>query len=169
MKNQKEPTKINTDLEIPSKLRRISAFLLDVFFTITIVGCIINLIFILLQKESLWNIITWIKTLNNDESKITNKQRIIRYSLIFPTSISLSFFIYIFMIILCIPIWIIDAFSNYNNWGSGLTEDFFWICWILILILIVTILIINIIEIFQICPTFIDKRLWIKRLYKKSK
>jgi hypothetical protein len=30
-------------------------------------------------------------------------------------------------------------------------------------------LLINIIEIFFKCPTFIDKRLWIKRIYKKSK
>ena len=169
MEKQKEPRKITTDLEIPSKLRRISAFLLDVFFTITIVGCVMNLIFILLQKESLWNTILWIKSLDNDGNKITNKQRIIRYSLTFPTSISLSFFIYIFIIILSIPISIIDSFSDYNNWGSGLTEDFFWTCWILIVILFVTVLIINIIEIFQACPTFIDKLLWIKRLYKKSK
>ncbi len=169
MKNQKEPTKITTDSEIPSKLRRISAFLLDVFFTITIVGCVINLIFILLQKDSLWNIITWIKSLNNDENKITNKQRVIRYLLIFPTSISFSLIIYIFMMLLCIPISILDSFSDYNNWGSGLTEDFL-LCWVfLVLIFIIIVLIINIIEIFQPSPTFIDKRLWIKRIYKKSK
>lgn len=165
-----EQTQNSVNLEIPSRWRRFSAFLLDFLFTLTIIGWFINLIYILSdKKDSLWNTILWIKSLDNNGSKITNKQRIIRYSLIFPTSISFSFIIYIFMIILCIPISILDSFSDYNNWGSGLTEDLL-LCWIfLVLIFIIIVLIINIIEIFQTCPTFIDKRLWIKRLYKKAK
>ncbi len=166
----KKRSKDSINLEIPSRWKRISAFLLDLFFTISIIGCLINLIFILSdKKDSLWNTIFWIKLLNNGGNKITNKQRIIRYLLIFPTSISFSLIIYIFMMLLCIPISILDSFSDYNNWGSGLTEDFL-LCWVfLVLIFIIIVLIINIIEIFQPSPTFIDKRLWIKRIYKKSK
>lgn len=161
-----EQTQNSENLEIPSRWRRFFAYLLDLIINITLIWFFINLIIIFSKKTTLWNIIVWIKTTDNNIDQLPLRKALIRFWFFYSTFLLLLYFI-------------LSILSYYFTLPLGITRNcipendiFCKINWMMYLIknfIIITILIVNIIEIFFKCPTFIDKRLWIKRIYKKSK
>ena len=177
------------NFEIPSRWRRFSAYLLDLIINIIIL-CIIpyvififtdwniasiitgiillifEIILIILERNTTWNELVWIFALNKEDDQIRKWQSIIRFFVFNPAFLPLILILIWFLIALML--WMINSLSN---------EDIFVPYPIKILrtignrssILGLILFFINIIEIFFKCPTFIDKRIWIKRLYKKSK
>ena len=168
----KGQTQNSINLEIPSRWRRFSAYLLDLIINITIIWLIANIIIVFVKKTTLWNIIVWIQCMNKN-GIATLWQISLRY-LIFYQTLPLLFFFLLFIR------WNLYAFNClYLDKANGFYFDETWSCISLNTILVIlrytfyilTIICttINIIEIFFKCPTFIDKQLWIKRIYKKSK
>ena len=177
------------NFEIPSRWRRFSAYLLDLIINIIIL-CIIpyvififtdwniasiiigiillifEIILIILERNTTWNELVWIFALNKEDDQIRKWQSIIRFFVFNPAFLPLILILIWFLISLIF--YMINSLSN---------EDMFVPSPIRILkgigtrsgILGVIFFFLSIIEIFFKCPTFIDKRLWIKRLYKKSK
>lgn len=155
---EKEKT---VNLEIPSRWRRESAYLLDLIINFTIIWLILNIIVILSIKTTLWNMLLWIKTLNNKNNSASLWQNFLRYLVFYQT----------------LPLLVFCSCRYYYfiSWGFVKCRDcdeekhriimiLLWIC-----LIFATIILDNIIEIFFKCPTFVDKRSWIKRIYKKSK
>ena len=162
-----EQTQNSVNLEIPSRWRRFSAYSLDLIINITGIWLIINVIIIISKKTTLWNEVIWIKTLNQDNKKVSLRKSSLRYFVFYQTFPLFIFWLdmvyTLFWMANHICIWHWDNGSDFcgsNTIGIILSYIFYALS---------IVLIINIIEIFQSCPTFIDKRLWIKRIYKKSK
>ena len=158
----------NIDLEIPIRWKRFFAYFLDLIINITGIWLIINLIIIICKKATLWNMLVWIKALDTGDHNINVWKACLRYFVFYS-----SLFIFLFFIsqalatVFCIPFWLWTTITCISN-----NNSFYKIGWIVFMIInffIVIFVIINIIEIFFRCPTFIDKRLWIKRVYEKSK
>ena len=167
----------SVNLEIPSRWRRFFAYFLDLVINITIIWLFANIILIFVEKTTLWNMLIWIRTLNNKNNSANLRQALLRY-LIFYQILPLLFFFLLFLrwnlyTFKCSYLYVDKA----NGVGFYFNET--WSCISLNTILVIlrytfyilTIICttINIIEIFFKCPTFIDKQLWIKRIYKKSK
>ena len=178
-----EQTQDSVNLEIPSRWRRFSAYLLDLIINITIIFVcsiawelgfililiwfIVNLVIIFWKKTTLWNNIIWIKAMNENNSPINVKQVLFRYLIFSPVLLNIIICVWFSISLLfwlvptaCSPSYPSD-FCQMQHTVSKITN-------IVCIILLVPCLI-NIFEIFFKCPTFIDRRLWIKRFYKKSK
>ncbi len=181
-----EQNQNSVNLEIPSRWRRFSAYLFDILINIIVIAIylftwilgidlvnlpiiivriITNLIIIFYKKSTLWNIREWIIAINKTNNPINLQQTFFRYLIFYPTIPLLFIHISLFLdyleilnndIVILEPSWI-DNNSSYST-GNLIFN-----------ILSALIVLINIIEIFFKCPTFIDKLLWIKRIYKKSK
>lgn len=184
-----EQNQNSVNLEIPSRWRRFSAYLLDLLINI-ILWCIIpytififtdwiivsilaiglpiiwlftNIILIFVEKTTLWNMLVWIKTLNNKKNSANLRQALLRYLIFYQT---LPLLVYYFC-----RYYYTGTRGSVKCWGLDCIEaknKTNMILWCICLVFSVMILI-NVIELFFKCPTFIDKRLWIKRIYKKSK
>jgi len=185
----KEQIQISESFEIPNRRRRFSAYLLDLIINIilwwvipyivfiftdwNIVSVIIGLILLVLEivliiyeRNTTWNELMWIVALNKENNWISKWQSMLRHFVFNPAFLPLLLFLIWFLISLMF--YMINSLSN---------EDIFVPSPIRILkgigtrssILGLILFFLSIIEIFFKCPTFIDKRLWIKRLYKKSK
>lgn len=182
------------NFEIPSRWRRFSAYLLDliiniiilciipyVIFTLTdwnifsiIIGIILlifEIILILLERNSIWNELVWIFALNKEDNTISKWQSILRFFIFNPAFLPLLQFLIWFLISLML--YMINSYSSedifiYNLINLKTIRLFNKISRLIFFIGLI-LLFINIIEIFFKCPTFIDKRLWIKRFYEKSK
>ena len=173
----------SVNLEIPSRRRRFSAYIIDVIINVIVVRVcfltwplcfrliplwiIINLVIVFWWKTTLWSSIMRIKVIKNNNSSINIKQVFFRYWVFSPILLNVTICIRIFVSIIfrlisvqcppkCSP-----NFSQMKYTISIILDIFCIIASIPCLI--------NIVEIFFECPTFIDKRLWIKRIYKKSK
>ena len=158
---------ISENLEIPSRWRRFFAYILDLIISITLIPIIINLIMIFVERTTLWNMLVWIKAINKNGGLITLKQTFLRYMIFYPT-------IPLLLILLYLSMDFLETFISLSNndiyipctWNECNSEIkiknilFYIFC---------VFSIPNIIEIFFKCPTFIDKRLWIKRFYKNDK
>ena len=184
-----EQTQNSENLEIPSRWRRFSAYLLDLIINIilwwiipyiififtdwsiasVIIGLILltlEIVFIIYERNTTWNELMWIVALNKENNWISKWQSMLRHFVFNPAFLPLLLFLIWFLISLMF--YMINSLSN---------EDMFVPSPIRILkgigtrsgILGVIFFFLSIIEIFFKCPTFIDKRLWIKRIYKKSK
>ena len=188
-----EQTQDSVNLEIPSRWRRFSAYLLDFILNIitilivpsliitldmerhtllitvfTIIICI-YLFFIIYKKTTIWNKLTWIITLNNENNPINCRQSLLRFFIFNPAFLGLVLFLIWFSVSLIFysrdncthdpnsPIHCSTTIEFINNIAKRS-------CLIGLILLFITL-----IEFFFKCPTFIDKLLWIKRLYKKSK
>ena len=184
-----EQTQNSENLEIPSRWRRFSAYLLDLLINIilwwvipyiififtdwSIVSIIIGLIllaieivFIIYERNTTWNELVWIISLNNENNPINRWKSILRNFVFNPAFLSLLLLLIWFLI--AIMLWMINSASSENTFVTNPIKLFSTIgnrSSILGLILFF----ISIIELFFKCPTFIDKLLWIKRFYKKSK
>ena len=179
-----EQTQNSVNLEIPSRWRRFSAYLLDLLINWRIIPYIIflftdwiivsilatglpiiwlftNIILIFVEKTTLWNMLVWIKTLNNKNNSANLRQALLRYLIFYQT---LPLLVYYFCQYYYIVKWGFvkcwDCIESINRTRM--------ILWCICLVFSVMILI-NVIEFFFKCPTFIDKLLWIKRFYKKNK
>ena len=179
----------NIDFKVPSRWRRFSAYLLDLIINIilwwvipyivfimtdwsiasVIIGLILltlEIVFIIYERNTTWNELVWIMSLNNENNLISRRKSILRHFIFNPAFLSLLLFLIWFLISLMLyminslyyegmfvptPIRILKGIGNRSS------------------ILGLILFFISIIEIFFKCPTFIDKRLWIKRFYKKSK
>jgi len=174
----------SVNLEIPSRWRRFFAYILDIIANLIIVQVcflalplcfrlialwiIINLVIIFWWKTTLWSSIMKIRAIKiNDNSSISIKQVFFRYLVFSPILLNITICIRFFVSIIfrlisvqcppkCSP-----NFSQMKYTISIILDIFCIIASIPCLI--------NIVEIFFECPTFIDKRLWIKRVYKRSK
>ncbi len=161
-----EQTQNSENFEIPSRWKRFSAYILDLIINITLIWLFINLIIIFSKKTTLWNIVVWIKTTDNNSNQLPLWKALTRFWFFYSTFFLSLYFIFLILFYYfslplgmtrnCIPE--NDIFCKINLM-MYLIKNF----------VIITILTINIIELFFKCPTFIDKRLWIKRIYKKSK
>ena len=179
----KEQIQSSENFEIPSRRRRFSAYIIDVIINVIVVRVclltwplcfrliplwiIINLVIVFWWKTTLWSSIMRIKVIKNNNSSINIKQVFFRYWVFSPILLNVTICIRIFVSIIfrlisvqcppkCSP-----NFSQMKYTISIILDIFCIIASIPCLI--------NIVEIFFECPTFIDKRLWIKRFYKKSK
>ena len=170
-------TQNSENLEIPSRWRRFFTYFLDLIINFAVIWLIIsiniwimiviiiaNLAFIIYYKTTIWNKIMWIVALNNKNSSINWWQSALRYFVFYPPFLQLilSIVCYLFLAILNIVL------INYklHVYDIDIHPIKMWMIWFIIFGLIF--LLINVIELFFKCPTFIDKLLWIKRLYKKS-
>lgn len=202
-----EQTQNSVNLEIPSRWRRFSAYLLDLLINIVVnptimfiiywllrltnldsiwivfgiviaITIITNVIFIVIKKTTIWSNGTWIIALNKDNNPINWWQATLRFFVFNPAFLALILLLIRFLIFFMF--YLINGWCNitmydmegniiqnqdptcvtirnilkFANWSGDLGLIFLFI---------------SIIEIFFKCPTFIDKRLWIKRLYKKNK
>jgi len=168
----KGQTQNSINLEIPSRWRRFFAYLLDLIINITGIWLIANIVITFIKRTTLWNIIAWIQCMSKNGTT-TLWQISLRY-LIFYQTLPLLFFFLLFIR------WNLTTFNClYLDKANGFYFDETWNCislnTILVIlrytfyVLIIICTTINIIEIFFKCPTFIDKQIWIKRIYKKSK
>jgi hypothetical protein len=156
------------NFEIPSRRRRFSAYLLDLIINFSLIWLIINLIIIATKKSCLWNIIVWIKAIDNNNNPLNLWKALLRFWIFYSTISILLFFIFqLLSVRFCLPFWYWTTFSCLMD-NDSQTEIIAIITFILWKIIFIP-YIINLIEIFFKCPTFIDKRLWIKRIYNKSK
>ena len=155
------------NFEIPSRWRRFSAYLLDLIINITIIWLIINLIIILIRKTTLWAMIVWINAINNESKRINLWKALLRYLIFYST---LLFIAYILWYIISYMFRLVPEICSTEHPSDFCQMKYtVWKILNIIFILFSIPCFINIIEIFSKCPTFIDKRLWIKRIYKKSK
>ena len=160
-----ERTKSSVNLETPSRWRRFFAYLLDIIINITFIWLIANIIIIFVVKTTLWNMIVWIKALDNKNNSANLWQISLRYIVFYQT---LPLFIFYFSYFYTIS----RNLTHIRKWCSDLycgEENILGFVLFCILLIFTIISLVNIIEIFFKCPTFIDNRLWIKRIYKKSK
>ncbi len=202
-----EQNQNSVNLEIPSRWRRFSAYLLDLIINIVVnpaimfviywllrltnldsilivfgivitLTIIINILFIVIKKTTIWNNVAWIIALNKDNNPLSWWQSILRFFIFNPAFLALILLIIRFLIFLMLHLingWcnitmydmegniiqnqdptcvIIRDILKFANWSGFLGFILF---------------LMSVIEIFFKCPTFIDKLLWIKRIYKKSK
>ena len=156
----KEQTQDSINLEIPSRWRRFSAYFLDLIINITIIWLIANIIVIFSAKTTLWNMIVWIQCIGKDGTA-TLWQISLRYLIFYQT---LPLLVYYF----CRYYYFATRWFVKCRDCIEAKDKTNMILWCICLVFSVMILI-NVIEFFFKCPTFIDKRLWIKRIYKKSK
>ena len=160
-----EQTQDSINLEIPSRWRRFFAYFLDLVINITIIWLITNIIVIFVAKTTLWNMLVKIKALDTKDQDINIWKACLRYLVFYSNSIFFIILYYIYKIlslIFWVYFWTTEVLQDYDN--------LFIILIFRVFIIVFTIsVIVNIIELFFKCPTFIDKRLWIKRFYKKSK
>lgn len=177
-------TQISENFEIPSRRKRFSAYLFDILINIIVIAIylftwmlgidlinlliivvriITNLIIIFYKKSTLWNIKGWIIAMNKTNNSITLRQAFLRYLIFYPTIpllfIHISLFLDYLEIINNDAVILAPSWSDYSSNSSTGNIIFNIISSLIVLI--------NLIEIFFKCPTFIDKRLWIKRVYKK--
>jgi len=170
-----EQTQISENFEIPSRWRRFSVYILDLIINITGIWLIINLIMIIFKKATLWNKVVWIIALNNKNNPINRWQSLLRYFIFNPAFLALILFSFKILIWYITP-W---GWCVVSRDSSGLlildpscgNEPLRTLIDISNWTFIVGIILysISVIELFFKCPTFIDKWLWIKRIYKKSK
>lgn len=202
-----EQTQNSVNLEIPSRWRRFSAYLLDLIINIVVnpaimfviywllrltnldsiwivfgivitLTIIINILFIVIKKTTIWNNVAWIIALNKDNNPLSWWQSILRFFIFNPAFLALILLVIRFLISLML--YLINGWCNiimYDMEGN-LIENQDPTCVIIRDIhkfanwsgfFGFIIFLISVIEIFFKCPTFIDKLLWIKRFYKKSK
>ena len=145
---------------------RILSFVLDVIITYTFIWGIVNIFLVLGKKRTtLGNLIVWINSLNNDWSKISRKQWILRFFIFNPMFLFVSLIILAFVLVaVWFFIWIfmsnIDAGEiGYNIWyayGSMIRIP----CFVLFIM--------NVVEVFFSCPTYIDRLIWMKRVRQKE-
>ena len=179
-------TQNSVNLEIPSRWRRFSAYLLDLIINwvivmicipfwilgpwIIIIRIIANLVGVFSEKTTLWNMIVWINAIKENNNSINTKQVFFRYFIFYSTLINVALCVWLSAgLIFYLPATScpVDP-SQYNDFCRTkyivwvITGNFFIICSVIPCT-------INLVELFFKCPTFIDKRLWIKRFYKKSK
>lgn len=154
--------KESTNLEIPSRWRRLFAYLLDLIINITGIWLIVNVVIMFIKRTTLWNMLVWIKAINEDNNKTWLWKLFLRYFVFYSTLFILVFLIHV-------------IFSVYLRWYEiycylGIDDILCDIHSILFRLSEITfaLILINMIEFFFKCPTFIDKRLWIKRVYKKN-
>ena len=162
-----EQNQNSVNLEIPSRWRRFFAYILDLIINITIIWFIINIITILVKKTTLWAMILWIIAIDNENKWINFWKSLLRYFIFYST---LFFIAYILWFIVSYLFRLVPQLCS-HEYPSDFCQ-FKRMVWKILNIIFVLFSIpyfINIIEIFFKCPTFIDKRLWIKRIYKKSK
>lgn len=178
--------KLNQDsvnLEV-SRWRRFSAYLLDLLINWRIIPYIIflftdwiivsilatglpiiwlftNIILIFVEKTTLWNMLVWIKTLNNKNNSANLRQAFLRYFIFYQT---LPLLVYYFCQYYYIVKW---GFVKCRDCIEAINRTRMILLYICIIFSVM--ILINVIEFFFKCPTFIDKRLWIKRIYKKNK
>ena len=178
--------KLNQDsvnLEV-SRWRRFSAYLLDLLINWRIIPYIIflftdwiivsilatglpiiwlftNIILIFVEKTTLWNMLVWIKTLNNKNNSANLRQALLRYLIFYQT---LPLLVYYFCQYYYIVKW---GFVKCRDCIEAINRTRMILLYICIIFSVM--ILINVIEFFFKCPTFIDKRLWIKRFYKKNK
>ena len=157
----KQQNQSSVNLEIPSRRRRIFAYLLDLIINITIIWLIANIIIIFVEKNTLWNMLVWIKTLNNKYNSANIWQISLRYLIIYQT---IPLLVYYF----CRYYYFI-SWASVKCWNCYGEENRMRMFLLYICLSFSVLILINIIELFFKCPTFIDKRLWIRRIYKKSK
>ena len=153
-------TQISKSFEIPSRWRRFSAYLLDLLINITLIWLIANIIVIFSAKTTLWNMIVWIQCIGKDGTA-TLWQISLRYLIFYQT---LPLLVYYF----CRYYYFVTRWFVKCRDCIEAKDKTNMILWCICLVFSVMILI-NVIEFFFKCPTFIDKRLWIKRIYKKNK
>lgn len=178
----KENNQVTENLETPSRWRRFFAYLLDLVINFLILifyyfilfnkDCdiyifimiilIANLMFFIYYKTTIWNRLVWIFALNKNGKSISWWKSILRYFVFNPPFLQLIFFIVSYLS-LAIKMMYISAKDRYD---VDVYPIKMWMLWFTVLGLVL--LLINIIELFFKCPTFIDKRLWIKRVHKKS-
>ena len=154
----------SVNLEIPSRWRRFSAYFLDLVINITIIWLITNIIVIFVAKTTLWNMLIKIKALDTKDQDINIWKACLRYLIFYSNSIFFMILYYIYKIlslIFWLYFWTTEVLQDYDNL-------FIIVIFIISTIIFTISVIVNIIEIFQSCPTFIDKRLWIKRFYIKK-
>lgn len=202
-----EQTQNYVNLEIPSRWRRLSAYLLDLIINIVVnpaimfiiyrllhltnldsiwivfgiviaITIIINISFIVIKKTTIWNNETWIIALNKNNNPISWWQATLRFFVFNPAFLALISLVIRFLISLML--YLINGWCNITMYDieGNIIQNQDPTCVIIrdirkfanwsgffgfILFLI------SVIEIFFKCPTFIDKLLWIKRIYKKSK
>jgi len=162
-----EQTQNPANLEIPSRWRRVFAYLLDFIINITVIWFIINLIIILIRKTTLWAMIVWINAINNESKRINLWKALLRYFIFYSTLLFIAYilwYIISYMFRLVPESCNLEYPSDFCQMGHRV-----WKIYNVIFIISSIPCFINILEIFFKCPTFIDKRLWIKRIYKKSK
>ena len=195
-----EQTQNSENLEIPSRWKRFSAFLLNLLINLTIILfiplliiigenyatsliiviilAILEIILISYEWTTSWYKSAWIITLYNGKNNmICWFQAILRHFVFNPAflpiillSTQLIIFLMFFNTIHCDGIY--DIYNNKIIYNENPICGIEWTLenianrsGIIGLIL----LFISIIEIFFKCPTFIDKLIWVKRFYKKSK
>lgn len=159
----KENNQVTENLETPTWWKIFLAYLLDILFIFTIFWGPLNAANAFWkQKNTFWNGIMWIKYVNMDGSDLTKKQARIRYLLMLPISVPFSLFIFL----------IIFIFGFIFFFFSSVALGFLRFIESLFILYNVGVLLLNIVEICYsegpIFPTFIDKRLWIKRVYNIS-
>ena len=178
-----EQTQISESFEIPSRWRRLSAYLLDIIISLAIIlislpfwilgpgiifiWIIINLVVILRGKTTLWNDIVWIKAINENNNPVNIKQSLLRHLIFSPILLNITVCIWFSVSLLFRLVPESCSFehpSDFCQMERTVWEITNFICMILLIPCFI-----NIFEIFFKCPTFIDKRLSIKRIYKKSK
>ena len=177
----KEKVQNSVELDIPSRWKRIEAYFIDwmVYFVVLIISrslveihsflimivlFIANLVFIIRSKTSIWNRLVWISALNKNNTSITWWQAILRYFVFNPSFLRLLLFIVI-VILAWILMWtIVNKKLHIEDFDTTSSE--LWI--FLVMVIGIIFLFISLIEICFNCPTFIDRLLWIKRVYKKS-
>lgn len=199
----KEQTQSSVNLEIPSRWRRFYAYLLDLLINIIIwwvipyiififtswsiasiiIGLILlalGIVFIIYERNTTWNELVWIISLNNENNPISRCKSMLRNFVFNPAYLPLLlFFICLWTSLVLYMVNSYDTYSIaydddyeesffYNSFTYNLIRFFNKISWWMLFIGL-ALLFLNIVEIFFRCPTFIDKRLWIKRFYKKSK
>ena len=190
-----EQTQISENFEIPSRWRRFSAYLLDFLinfiifwiiptsilysntnYTFLIITAIIVIVFILFylifiinKKTTLWNNTVWIIALTNDNKPITGWQAILRYFVFYTPFLTLILFSFWFSMWFIRPLgWCInidhvlepfcgrEPITTIYNISNRFLNFSLILC------------VLNL-EIFFKSPTFIDKLLWIRRIYKNNK
>lgn len=157
----KQQNQSSVNLEIPGRRRRVFAYLLDLIINITIIWLIANIIIIFVEKNTLWNMLVWIKTLNNKYNSANIWQISLRYLIFYQT---IPLFVYYFCRYYYLISWGFIKCYDCNEAKNRTRMFLLYIC-----LSFSVIILINIIEIFFKCSTFIDKLLWIKRVYKKFK
>lgn len=141
----KKETDKNTWDKIATRWIRFMAFLTDTCLMFTIIWWLINLYYVFAKHTTLWNMWAWIWFRSLDWNKADDKKILYRLFTYYP-----------------IPIWILTdiwliiwAVSSIPVDGIvGLFASIFFI--------------LNLIELFFKEPTFIEKRIWVKRIQEKE-
>ena len=152
---------------------------IEIIFGIVIaITTIFNILFIINKKTTTWNKSVWIISVNNENNPINWRQAVFRYFVFNPAFLALILLLIRFIISLMFYLKYGSCYVFTYNIDGSLIQNQDPICETIRRIRNIVnrlcnfsliFLLISIIEIFFKCPTFIDKRLWIKRIYKKSK